>query len=222
MSARAEELRRSLERPRPESWKPQAGDSIVGRFDRLERGSTIHHPIVWIVVLVDDETGVEQAVWCLHAALWAKIREAAPTIGDLIAIRYEGEGEPDPRAKGKPAHRYRVIVDRPAGTQVDWRRADRAVETGELEGGVMHAPTHGGTFVVETGPSDLERSEVFMGAIGDHSTRPAALDAAEHERVFRGTTELLPVGFRERPEPCQRCHAPWPHHEAGCPDEIPF
>lgn len=207
MSDRGEAMRRALDAPWPEEWRPETpGESIIGWFVRVSSASTRFQPLVWILVLQDVDTGVERAVWVVHEALRQKLKKEAPAIGELVGIKYEGVGEPG--AGGQAPARYRVMVDRAAGTRVDWD-ADRPafMDTPLDDGGAATAPSEpvgAGRLAPASPPSSSGELEAPAGR------EPSRWDPRDPAAVNDGAR-----GIR-----CSECLYDQPHHAAGCPNEF--
>lgn len=196
---------------------------------------------VWIVVLADLETGVETAVWLVHAALVAKLENAGPQVGELVAIRYEGQTTP--RGGGDPYHAYRVAVDRGAAGRVDWAAVSAgpgsapaflpAAAAGELE------PAVGGPTGSAAAPTELEqpaptpikaarptveggdrRGEGAPASFGETPSgrQPSLLD--RERQPPPSCAPPLETDARPTFAPCDECAQPWPGHEPGCSHEF--
>lgn len=219
-----------LDAPHPESWVPkEAGETIVGVFARIDRGFMRESGEVPIMVLVvDPATRLERAVWLVHVALLAKLEAAAPTVGETVAIKYEG------RSTDSRAHRYRVAVRRPNGTRVDWR----SIAAGEKPGGPFSPPAAEPEHETEpaaAGAAAGQSSSFGTAAAGETD---ASRGAAAGE-PSRSSTDATP-----EPEPssaappierdgtssfrCGECMTEYPNHAAGCSqipgdgEDIPF
>lgn len=97
--------------PQPESWKHEKeGDQIVGRFRRLEKGSTTYGDC-WIVVLESLRTpGRLSSVWLFNTTLFNEFKKARPKPGETVLVRYEGRVQ---RQGQSDYHLWKVVVDRP-------------------------------------------------------------------------------------------------------------
>lgn len=138
---RAQVLRERMAAGYPETWIPQPGDSIVGVLVRTAVGHMRENGQTRIAVL-DVGGGKEISVWLHREGLRAKLEEQAPVIGETIAIWYLGPPEPGSHSK---AHRYKVEIDRAAGSAVDWTKPagakGEAGGDGELGRGAPGAST---------------------------------------------------------------------------------
>jgi len=96
--------------PLPESWQPTGpGDEIVGKFTRLDKGTTSYGPC-WIVVLESiKQPGNYRSVWLFHTALQNQFNKARPQQGELILVRYEGKRKP--KAGGAEYHDWKVLTE---------------------------------------------------------------------------------------------------------------
>ncbi len=227
MSERADAMRRALEQPWPEQWLPeQPGDMIVGRLSRVSSSATRHHDNVWILILADLDTGVERAVWVLHEALRAKLKQEAPAIGEVLGIRFEGFG--DRGAKGNPPAKYRVLVDRAAGTRIDWGAERPAFMDAPLDDGGAEAPGPGGAFEARSAaPPSSNGGHPLEEAAGVRERQAASssgLDAparvASGSRDGESEESSRDLDDGTRSFRCAECMAPWPHHEPDCPNEF--
>jgi hypothetical protein len=99
------------------AWVPEVGDKLVGEVVALSerRGNFGVYPIV--TVRRDD--GEELAVHAYHSVLADRLAKAGPKRGERIGIKYEGEVD---GAGDRRYHRYKVVVDRPDGDDIDWSR----------------------------------------------------------------------------------------------------
>lgn len=98
------------EEPLPESWQPKdPGDELVGKFVRLDKGTTSYGPC-WIVVLESIKTpGVFRSVWLFHTALQNQFNKARPKAGELVLVRYEGKRKP--KSGGAEYHDWKVLTE---------------------------------------------------------------------------------------------------------------
>lgn len=112
--------------PQPESWKNEKpGDQIIGRFRRLERGTTTYGDC-WIVVLESLRSpGRLASVWLFNTTLFNEFKRARPRSGEVVLVRYEGKVE---RQGAQPYHLWKVVVDRPdeAESPYAWSDVDGA------------------------------------------------------------------------------------------------
>lgn len=98
------------------AWRPEPGNSVVGFVQEITLGTTDYgtYPIVTIV----SEVGERVAIHAFHSVLKDGLLRARPSIGEEIAVRYNGKRLPkgvnpkDKGAKDKEYHDYRVIVNR--------------------------------------------------------------------------------------------------------------
>lgn len=103
-------LHERAEEPLPESWQPKAaGDELVGKFVRLDRGATSYGPC-WIVVLESlKKPGEFASIWLFHTALKNQFNKARPEVGELILVRYEGKRTP--KGGGQDYHDWKVLTE---------------------------------------------------------------------------------------------------------------
>lgn len=128
---RAEKLAEKVEQGYPESWRPEAGQTLVGVFQRLESGHTSYGP-AWIAILSDVASGEERSVWLLHTALRNQFKRHAPAAGELVAIKYEGKAT---SSTGQKYDNWTVRVDR-GEAAADWSKVP-----GDADGPQSAAPT---------------------------------------------------------------------------------
>ena len=86
-----QELLEGLERQTQtvESWKPTAGDTLMGLvIDRRRDETALGNEVDVLVIETEDDTTV--AVWCSAIVLMRLIDKHDPKIGDVVGIRYLG------------------------------------------------------------------------------------------------------------------------------------
>jgi hypothetical protein len=120
LARRAAALAERASAARATSWRPQVKGNghpnpLAGVLVRLEHATTSYGRCGVIVLRAPD--GQEWRVWCLHAVLKDELRAAAPRVGELVAIRYEGRVEPT--NGGSAYERFCVLVDREEAAP-DW------------------------------------------------------------------------------------------------------
>lgn len=71
------------------TWRPEAGDVLVGRFEKLDSGETKYGECE--IAHVRDETGELMAVWLFHKVLRTEWDEAGPEPGDEVGVIYHGQ-----------------------------------------------------------------------------------------------------------------------------------
>jgi|TARA_B100000315_G_C14214328_1_gene423542 hypothetical protein len=89
----------------PESWRPEPGEVLVGTVVRFDKASTPYGDRD-IVVVHDEDRGVDVGVWLIHTVLIEAFRQQQPGVGDRLAIKRFDDHE-------KGYKRYRLVVDRP-------------------------------------------------------------------------------------------------------------
>lgn len=111
-----EELRGMLDQVDQEihAWIPNPGDKIFGTVSDISE-STEGEYGAYPIILVKTPSGKFVHIHCFHTILRREIDRRVSrgqlVVGDLIAIKYDGEGE---RSGGKEAARiYRVAIRRP-------------------------------------------------------------------------------------------------------------
>lgn len=107
----------------PESWIPEKkGESIVGKFVRLEPGRSAFGPVP--IAVIETPDGALRSVWLFHEALRSQMGTAEPQPGDSIAIVYNGKVKAKNPTPGRADsyHSYRVVKDTPeaADGRVNW------------------------------------------------------------------------------------------------------
>lgn len=115
MNAFADRVKAKFEEPVLESWIPEkAGDELIGTFVRLDKATTAFGPS-WVAVL-ETESGDHRSVWLYHSSVMNGFKQARPTPGELVGVRYEGKKKVENPTPGKKDsyHAYRVVVDRDA------------------------------------------------------------------------------------------------------------
>jgi hypothetical protein len=111
-----EELRGMLDQVDQEihAWIPNPGDKVFGVVSDISESSEGDFG-AYPIILIKTPSGKFVHVHCFHTILRREIDRRVSRgqlgVGDLIAIKYEGEGE---ASKGKQAARvYRVAIRRP-------------------------------------------------------------------------------------------------------------
>lgn len=110
LDERVAKLHDRLNEPMPETWKPAAaGEQIVGRFVRLDRGVTAFGDS-WIVVLESlNRPGSFASIWLFHTALINQFGKARPQPGELVLVRYEGKRQA--KGGGSEYHDWKVVTE---------------------------------------------------------------------------------------------------------------
>ena len=109
-------LHDALDADLPESWTPMPGEKIVGELVSVGSRESYYGP--YPIVVVRDASGKEWAIHAFRQVLQSELVRARPRVGDQIGVKYEGQREDE------SYHRYRVLVDRPPGAEVDWSQYD--------------------------------------------------------------------------------------------------
>lgn len=117
-------LAEQVQRPWPPAWKPEApGDTIAGRLDRVSQGPDRYSDRLVDVLNIVTIDGSTVAVWLSNKALAQQVAQAAPRVGDLVAVTFV---ENRVSAGGNKYKAYRVAVDK-GDDGTDWAGiADRA------------------------------------------------------------------------------------------------
>ncbi len=111
-----DDLAAALDQDPPTSWQWSApGDTLLGTFVRLDRGTT-RTGDTYPVAIVRDQDGTLRRLWVFHAALRQQLRDARPAPGDRLGVRYLGERE---SGEGRRYHAWRVVTDRQDGAAWD-------------------------------------------------------------------------------------------------------
>lgn len=125
MSTTEDKLRKQLDKDYAKAWIPETkGDTIVGTMLRLEQGTTSFGPAP-VVIIAEEGTGEERAIWLFTEAIRSGFNRARPAVGERVAVRYLGKQKVKNQTPGRANeyHNFKVAVDRPDGTQVDWAGA---------------------------------------------------------------------------------------------------
>ena len=144
MQERAARLRDRVHEDYADAWDFKEIPELVGLVESIKW--TKIDGIDKAVATIKEVEGPEDArkryaVWLSQAALFNGFRDLDVAEGELVAIRYLGQGEPA-RAGLSGAHKFRIEVDRPgrrfsyAGTAATPTRAydvPTDTEAGELE-----------------------------------------------------------------------------------------
>lgn len=107
----------------PEPWKPDPGDTLVGKVLEIEERVTEYGP--YPCVTVEQADGTEVLFHAFHTVAKNELAKKAPRPGDEIGIKYLG------RDNELKYERYRVIVEHAepvASVEPDW--SAMAVESG--------------------------------------------------------------------------------------------
>lgn len=119
----SEELLSKFGEAPPEAWiAKNPGDTLTGAFLGLEQGTTVHGRSAFVVIGTDQGP---KSVWLFYESLKSGFRRTRPQVGEIVAIRYNGEVKsknPTP-GRSETYHDYQVVVDRPQGSAVDWDNA---------------------------------------------------------------------------------------------------
>lgn len=103
-------------------WRPAIHEFIQGHVSSLAERAGYDEKLYPIVVVRTD-AGNEVAVHAFHSVLRAKLAEVEPSVGDRIAIRYDGKVQS--RTPGHlPYHAYQVVIERAAASPADPRDAE--------------------------------------------------------------------------------------------------
>ena len=245
-SPAAQALFEELNRGDLQRWEPkEAGERIAGRFVRISAARTRHADVTPVMVLELEETTERVEVWLMQLALRERVFKEKPQAGELVALIYDGLTTP--RGGGNDYHSYRVLVQRPASTLVDWDAIAVAVKAQELTDSWYRPPRAGdqtewatiddygasGT-VSEAAPTAAQPTPPMTASRGDggetSAASPTIYDPApnSHARDFAerpaGSSHAPPIenDAKHVMRPCEHCRAPFPHHEPGCVEEIPF
>ena len=124
-----DDLLARLNEPRAESHKfTRQGEVLAGTVAKLDTGTTRDGDRVRIVVI---DTGEKLcSVWLLHDALAGQMQKLRPTVGDRVAIRYNGR---ETSQAGRSYHSYTVVGERqePAFSWDDGQSARTSAGTAE-------------------------------------------------------------------------------------------
>jgi hypothetical protein len=124
MRTRYERLAAQVERP--ESWRPEPGDTLVGAVVRWELAQPIERnnfSRACDICVVRDGEGHEHAVWLWHWKLRAELVGDPNRIpdgdtstftaqaGDFVAIRFQGK-RPKTDGSGETVANYSIAIDK--------------------------------------------------------------------------------------------------------------
>lgn len=104
-------LRARLDAPHAPAWRPEPGGDLVGTVAGLSNRT---HPDWGAYPIVTVATADGELAWHAYGAVARQqLDDAAPSVGDLIAVRYEGKREASTGAfAGKGYHAWKVVVER--------------------------------------------------------------------------------------------------------------
>lgn len=68
-------------------WRPAPGDMIVGTVVDRDDGRSTEYGSCTVLVVIDEDSGREVAVWALHEVLRQEVARQDPCIGERIAIK---------------------------------------------------------------------------------------------------------------------------------------
>ena len=122
------EAREKLDEGQAPAWKPVKDPAhpreVVGRVVKIER-VTIATGDSAPVVTLEDEHGRLFSIWLWHTTLLSGFQRMRPALGDVVAVRYEGEQQSE--ASGRRFHKYSVgRAGAAPATEFDWDDADPA------------------------------------------------------------------------------------------------
>lgn len=89
----------------PACWKPQPGESLVGRIVQYGTGQSSFGPVR--TAIVEQDNGERVSLWLSSTVLLGLFREHRPKTGERIGLRFLG------KHPTKNYKRYALIVDRP-------------------------------------------------------------------------------------------------------------
>ena len=72
------------------SWKPQAGEAVIGEVRRYRKAHNFYGNVVDICEILQDD-GQRLAIWINSTVLLGKFRDLQPRIGERIAVKYFGK-----------------------------------------------------------------------------------------------------------------------------------
>lgn len=109
--ARSRDLRAMLDE-RAEAgaaWRPEIGETLVGRIERFERREARFGPCD-VALVRDEASGELRAVWLAWPTLADRFTEQRPQVGERIGVRRLEDGQ----GKRGAYRRFALVVDRPA------------------------------------------------------------------------------------------------------------
>lgn len=90
----------------PPAWKPEPGETLVGVLRERRTADTDDGPVG--VLELERQDGSRLSVWLSRYVLREEIDRHDPTIGDALAIAYDGKRE---GKSGREYHAFRVKVE---------------------------------------------------------------------------------------------------------------
>jgi len=120
-----------------EGWRPEEGDTLLGRVTDLSMGASTYgrYPIVTVA---PEDGGDAVAVHAFHTGLKNRLAELRPKVGERIGIKYLGKRP----LKSNPANTvavYIVKMDRGAdvwaevGARVEVPASDVPIDASDFE-----------------------------------------------------------------------------------------
>lgn len=120
MTARTLEQR--LQDARAETWKPAAGETLIGELSEVRWLSGYDGRAYPMLVVVRERDGQPVGVHAFHHVLRDELRAQRPRIGERLGIRYLGRTD--------RYEAYKLAVDRAEPAEVPWDGPQAAREPG--------------------------------------------------------------------------------------------
>lgn len=93
----------------PESIILGEGESVAGKFVRLDSAPTRDYGNQPVVVFEDAADGIERCIWLLHYALKSQFKAAAPKPGEKFVVVHLGKRAA--KKSKRDYNDYRVVVE---------------------------------------------------------------------------------------------------------------
>lgn len=91
-------------------WRPEEGDKVIGRITDIAMGRSNYGNRRYPIITVDDEENGPVAVHCFHAALYNRMMELRPKVGERIGVQFKGI-EPHKTEPSQTVAQYVVRID---------------------------------------------------------------------------------------------------------------
>jgi hypothetical protein len=104
------DLTSQFEKQYAPGWRPAIHESVEGTIIEIaDRAGYDDKP--YPIIVLRKDSGDEVALHAFHTVLRSKLVELEPTVGDRLAVRYEGRIK-SKTAGHKPYHGYSVVHER--------------------------------------------------------------------------------------------------------------
>lgn len=104
-----------LDAPTPSAWRPEPGDSLIGRVVEIDSRTTEYGAYPMVTVQIDD--GTEVCFHAFHSVAKSELARRRPGVGDKIGVKFLG------KPAGKSYENYKIVVEsaQPQAA-VDWAK----------------------------------------------------------------------------------------------------